>query len=143
MNKKLIREMRFMMERLESPRMTDTELNKRYKKLLKEGDWDFINDFDIPKELFVGATEVQNGYFWSIDNYDDFRNIYNALESMSGLKWSIALNISGGGKFFESYLNRYGNFNIFIPSSRDNVYGWFDGMPKAYDKNSKVVNIPI
>lgn len=36
MDKKILREMRFMMERLESPRMTDTELKKRYKKLLKE-----------------------------------------------------------------------------------------------------------
>ena len=33
MNKKLIREMRFMMERLESPRMTDSEVQKKYKKL--------------------------------------------------------------------------------------------------------------
>jgi hypothetical protein len=35
MNKKLIREMRFMMERLESPRMTDTELRSR-RKAIKE-----------------------------------------------------------------------------------------------------------
>ncbi len=36
MEKKLITEMKFMMERLESPRMTDSEFQKKYKKLIKE-----------------------------------------------------------------------------------------------------------
>lgn len=36
MNKRLLTEMRFMMERLESPRMTDTELTARRKKLINE-----------------------------------------------------------------------------------------------------------
>jgi hypothetical protein len=36
MDKKLITEMRFMMERLESPRMTDTELTSKRKNLIKE-----------------------------------------------------------------------------------------------------------
>jgi hypothetical protein len=49
MDKKLITEMRFMMERLESPRMTDTELRKRYKKLNEEDSLDWIRD-EEPEE---------------------------------------------------------------------------------------------
>lgn len=38
MEKKQLNEMKFMMERLESPRMTNTEYEKRHKKLIKESE---------------------------------------------------------------------------------------------------------
>ena len=115
------------------------------KKILREGDWDFINDFDTPEELFTGAIELQNGYHWSIDNFDDFKIIYNKLNSINGLKpkWSIVPNYDSGKKYFNSYLNKKGNFNIFLPYTTENVYGWFDDMAEAYDKNDNLAPKPI
>jgi hypothetical protein len=115
------------------------------KKILREGDWDFINDFSTPEELFTGAIELQNGYHWSIDSFDDFKLIYNKLNSISGLKpkWVISPDFIYGEKYFNSYLNNDGNFNMFLPYTKENVYGWFDKMTEAYDKNDNPVNIPI
>lgn len=120
-------------------------MKKLIKKILRESDWDFVTQFDPSEELFNGAKEIPNGYYWSIDNFSDFKSIYNKLNSIKSLspKWSILPNYNSGEKYFNSYLNSKGNFNIFLPYTKENVYGWFDNMSNAYDKNDNLVSIPI
>lgn len=63
MEKKLLQEMRFMMERIESPRMTDTEYQKR-KELMKESsEGDKIDESAASNlELKSLAKKIYSGF---------------------------------------------------------------------------------
>jgi hypothetical protein len=89
MNKKLIREMRFMMERLESPRMTDSEVQKKYKKLNEEGNRSsFKNNFISSMEIYGHYTKHEDDIKNEVSDYIDSLSDddFNLLTQMVDLK---------------------------------------------------------
>lgn len=120
------------------------------KKILREGDWDFVTDFEPSEEVLHGAREINKGYYWSIDNYEDWKNLYQNLESIHKLnpKWIIVPSVGNkyreetAQEWFKRYLMDNGNLNLFLPYERNNIYAWFDNMPESFDKNDDSVQIP-
>ncbi len=119
------------------------------KKILKENinndpDWSFVN-FEPSEELFYNATEVNNGYHWSIDNFNDWKNLYDGLTYFRGVKliWEINPYMPQAEHWFNQYLKKAGNLNVLLTYDKENVYGWFDTMSNAYNKNNNLVPKPI
>ena len=115
------------------------------KKILREGEWDFITDFEPSEEMYHGAEEVGSGYLWTINNFDDWSKIYHNLESLQlfNTRWSLRPDLKGSSKMFEQYLTNKGNFYVFLPYNKENLYAWFEDLGYAIDKDDNTVSIPI
>jgi hypothetical protein len=106
MNKRMLKEMRFMMERLESPRMTETELKKRYKKLLKEE--------GVSGQETLGSLEERlKNDFPQLETYFDEGNLFIVLEQPYRNE-KRGLEISGTDEFDgETYYIANGFSHVF------------------------------
>ena len=126
------------------------------KRIIKEEIDDslkWLQDITPPEELKAGATEVNGGYYWSkIKDYQNLRKIYNEIEEVFNViqpKWVISPvyekkgTVVNPGKYFNMYKEKYGDFNLFLPYDKDDMYGWFDGHSKAFDKEDRFVEIPV
>ena len=110
MNKKILREMRFMMERLESPRMTETELKKKYKKLLKE-------DSVSGQETLVSLEGRLKNDFPQLKTYFDGGNLFIVLEQPYPNE-KRGIEISGTDEFDgETYYIANGFSHVFSRGS--------------------------
>ena len=74
MEKKLITEMRFMMERLESTRMTDTELTSKRKKFIVEYKW---------REIDTITNEMISHIIQTMSDEDAANEIYEMITDIS------------------------------------------------------------
>ena len=126
-------------------RLTESDVEKLVKKILKEGDWDFVTQFEPSEEMFRGANEISGkGWHWKISDFDTWAELYNNLQSINRFnpKWSIRPDIEGGKKFFDLYLEKKGDLNVFLPYDKENVYIWFDGMSDIVDKYDNLIKKP-
>ena len=125
------------------------------RKIIKEEIGDslkWLQDIIPSEELKAGATEVNNGYYWKIKDFQSLEKVYDEIEDTFNVtqpKWSINPyyhrkgSLTNGEKYFNMYKEKYGDFNLFLPYDKDNIYGWFDGHTMAFDKESKTVEIPL
>jgi len=92
-NNKSLKEIKFMMERMESPRMTDSEFQKKYKKLIKEDNnrGDFKKEFISSMETYGHYTEHEDEIKNEVSNYIDSLSDddFNSLNQMVNLKKGI------------------------------------------------------
>ena len=77
-----------------------------------------------------------------------FKRVYDEIEDTlttqpNGINPIIKKGSFKGEKYFNMYKEKYGDFNLFLPYDKDNIYGWFDGHTMAFDKESKTVEIPL
>jgi hypothetical protein len=132
-------------------------INKHFmnlKKIIKEEVDDslkWLQDIAVPEELEAGAKEVDGGYRWDIKDYQHLKKVYDEIEetfNMTQPKWAINPRYEKkygpySDKYFNWYKEKYGDFNLFLPYDKDNIYGWFDGQPYAFDKDDYEVAIPV
>jgi hypothetical protein len=135
MNKKLIREMRFMMERLESPRMTDTELRSR-RKSINEGFGTALLVLTGVGILYLGRklktfidkygkylSSVQLGAFLSkIQSIEDGKEEGKVIVKQMERYTYLAIVI--GGEVFDS---------LTIDMENDSIYSGHKKEPKQSD----------
>jgi hypothetical protein len=117
------------------------------KKIIRESldsDWSWTQ-FDPSLEMFHGAQEVNNGYLWTIDSFNDWYKIYHGLESLQlfNTRWSLRPDLKNSHIMFNSYLTNKGNFYVFLPHNKENLYAWFENLGYALDKDDNYVKIPI
>ena len=125
------------------------------RKIIKEeidGSLKWLQDITPSEELKAGATEVNNGYYWKIKDFQSLEKVYDEIEetfNMTQPKWIISPHYGKnnasfkGEKYFNMYKEEYGDFNLFLPYDKDNIYGWFDGQPAAFDKDGRIVDKPV
>ena len=124
------------------------------RKIIKEEIDDslkWLQDITPSEELKAGATEVNDGYYWKIKDYQGLEKVYNEIEDAFNVtqpKWSINPHYHkkeklNGEKYFNIFKEKYGDFNLFLPYDKDNIYGWFDGHPAAFDKDGRIVDKPV
>lgn len=116
MEKKLITEMKFMMERLENPRMTYTEYEKKYK-ILSETKYDGPNKNQVEKAF----TDFLSKIYWLKSNVYNADNIViNVIDNVSTLiqSWMSDLldvgNIDVTGNETQEPLNKKGEDSILV-----------------------------
>ena len=126
-----------------------------FKKIIKEEIDDslkWLQDITVPKELEAGAKELDGGYYWDIKDYQHLKKVYDEIEETFNItqpKWTINPHYEkkhasvSGEKYFNMYKEKYGDFNLFLPYDKDNIYGWFDGHTMAFDKDDYEVEIPV
>jgi len=128
------------------------KLNKKtIKRILREelNDFDWVSDVVPSDELKTKALELEGkGYVWNFKDYEDFKKTFYELESLSSFRppWAISPHFEKSlgnniKKYFGFYQEEYGDFNIFLPYDRSNIYGWFDGQNEASDKDDEKVKI--
>jgi hypothetical protein len=97
MEKRLLQEMRFMMERLESPRMTDTELSKKREMIINE--YDRYNNPPTPVDDSMTLEEtIENGPLTAKLYNNGIIEICNGNKRMSAYKYDSP---SSGPRGFE------------------------------------------
>jgi hypothetical protein len=79
MEKKLLQEMRFMMERIESPRMTDTEYQKR-RKLMKESSEEQEVAKEVEKVTKSSEFDAAMEKIWSKMSDQEKENVAKKLK---------------------------------------------------------------
>ena len=124
-------------------------MKKIIKRILKEefNELDWIKNVVASDELKTKASEIEGeGYVWNFKNYEDFKKTFYELESLSSFRppWAISPHFEKSlgnniKKYFGLYQEKFGDFNIFLPYDKSNIYGWFDGQNEAYDKDDKKV----
>ena len=123
MDKKLIREMRFMMERLESPRMTDSEVQKKYKKLNEEGDRSgFKNNFISSMEIYGHYTKHEDDIKNEVSDYIDSLSDddFNLLTQMVDLKNGVINQDDVDVNSLMEFSGRlYNSLKVIVDKSRD------------------------
>jgi len=126
------------------------KLNKKtIKRILREemGSFEWVKNVVPSNELKTKASEIEGkGYIWNFKDYEDFKKVFYELESLNSFKppWAVSPHFEKSlgdniKKYFGLYQETFGNFNIFLPYDRDNIYGWFDGQNEASDKNGEKV----
>jgi hypothetical protein len=121
------------------------------RKIIREEieGFNWIKDETPSDELLHGGEDTVGGYYWHIESYTEWEDLYNNLKSVQDIKpmWYINPIFKSRGmdisKYFDRYQEKYGDFNIFLPHGGDNIYGWFDKMDKAFDSKSVYVEKPI
>lgn len=116
MEKKLITEMKFMMERLENPRLTYTEYEKKYK-ILSEIKYDGPNKNQVEKAF----TDFLSKIYWLKNNvYNGDDVVIKAIDDASTFiqSWMSDLldvgNIDVTGNETQEPLNKKGEDSILV-----------------------------
>ena len=104
MDKRLITEIKFMIDRLESPRLTYNELQQNYQKILgEEFQSEYLDEMGINVST-INKDEIDSVIDFVVENYEGIPADILIRELPKQINWDLSYKIKDGDKIIGTHL---------------------------------------